>query len=195
MKRVVLAALVLFLFAELPVFAQPEGENKTGEHSNMAVWGWLNFALLAGGLGYVIRKNAGPYFATRSREIRKGMIEAEEARTEAEAKVAEVDQRLASLEAEIEALRRDARQEAEAEAERIQREAAGEMAKIQMRLAEEIAAAGKGARLELRRHAAEVALGLAEQKILARMSPEIQDRLVKSFVTHLDRPAFPVQSI
>jgi len=141
-----------------------------------------------GGLGYIVKKNAGPYFVKRSLEIRKGMIEADEARAAADAKVAEVERRLASLEAEIEALRRDARQEGAAEAHRVRHEGAAEMAKIQHHLTGEIASAGKAARLELRRYSAELALGLAEQKIAARMSPETEDRLVTSFVAHLGHP-------
>jgi F0F1-type ATP synthase membrane subunit b/b' len=194
MKRLARGALALLLFAGLPALAQSESAGKGEEPGNMAVWAWLNFVLLAGGLGYVIRKNAGPYFARRSREIRKGMIEADEARAEAEAKAAEVDRRLASLAPEIEVLRRDARQEAEAEAEHVRREAALEIAKIQAHMEEEIAAAGKAARLELRRYSARLALGLAEQKIAARMSPEVQDRLLRSFARNLDRPDYRAQS-
>ena len=77
--------------------------------------------------------------------------------------------------ADIEALRRDAHQEAEAEAQRVRREAAAEMAKIQARTIEEIAAAGKAARLDLRRYSAGLALSLAETKIAARLSPQVQD--------------------
>jgi F-type H+-transporting ATPase subunit b len=140
---------------------------------------------LAGGLGYLIKKNAGPYFAQRSVEIRKGMAEAEVARAASDAKVAEIDQRLARLQTEIEAMRRGAQQEAEAEAERSRREAAAEMAKIEAHLSDEVAAATKSATLELRRYSADLALGLAEQKIAARMSPETQDRLVGTFVATL----------
>jgi len=197
MKRFAIAAAVLLLFTGLPVRAQKresEAEKvreSTGltEHDNDVYWGWANFVLLAGGLGYVIKKNAGPYFAKRSLEIRKGMVEAEAARAASDAKVAEVDQRLANLQTEIEAMRRNAQQEAESEAERARREAAGEMAKIQEHLAEEIAAAGKSARLELQRYSAELALGLARQKIAARLSPDIQERLVRNFVAAMPQAA------
>jgi len=110
--------------------------------------------------------------------------------------VAAVDRRLASLQAEIEALRRSAQEEAEADAQRVRREAAAEMAKIQSHLAEEIAAAGKSATLELRRYSAELALGLAEQKIAARLSPEMQDRLVGGFLADMAHaPALPAGGI
>jgi F-type H+-transporting ATPase subunit b len=192
MKRLAcgsIAALALMLFVKLPARAQETEAEKVKEsagvteHGPNVFWGWANFLLLAGGLGYVIKKNAGPYFAKRSLEIRKGMADAEAARAASDAKVAEVDRRLASLQTEIEALRRNAQQEAEADAERVRHEAAAEMAKIQVHLTEEIAAASKSATLDLRRYSAELALGLAEQKIAARLSPEAQDRLVGTFVT------------
>jgi F-type H+-transporting ATPase subunit b len=191
MKRLVLLAFASLVLVNLPVSAQQhetvaqKAKESTGvtEHgSSELFWGWANFLLLAGGLGYVVKKNAGPYFAQRSLEIRKGMVEAEAARAESDAKVAEVDRRLANLQAEIEALRGNARQEAEADAERVRREAAAEMDKVQQHLTEEIASAGKSARLDLRRYSAELALGLAEQKIAARLTPETQDRLVRTFV-------------
>ncbi len=122
----------------------------------------MNFLVLAGGLGYLIKKHGGPYFAQRSEQIRKGMDDAERARAEADAKVAEVDRRLANLKSEIEALKRNAQQEADAEAQRVRREADAEMAKIQTHLADEIASASKAARLDLRRYSAGLALSLAE---------------------------------
>jgi F-type H+-transporting ATPase subunit b len=193
MKRFALIALLLLAFLKLPTPAQEreteaekvrESQGVT-EHGPNVFWGWANFLLLAGGLGYVIKKNAGPYFAQRSLEIRKGMADAEAERAASDAKVAEVDRRLANLQTEIEALRRGAQQEAEADAEHVRREAAAEMAKIQSHLAEEIAAASKSATLELRRHSAELALALAEQKIAARMTPQTQDRLVRTFVASM----------
>src|SRR5450755_3837810 len=191
MKRLAGIAFAAVLLVNCPVRAQEhesaaqKAKESTGvtEHgSSELFWGWANFILLAGGLGYVIKKNAGPYFAQRSLEIRKGMVEADAARAESDAKVAEVDRRLANLKAEIEALRNNAKQEAETDAERARREAAAEMAKVQQHLTEEIASAAKSARLDLRRYSAELALGLAEQKIAARLTPETQDRLVRTFV-------------
>ncbi|MFN7998003.1 MAG: ATP synthase F0 subunit B [Bryobacteraceae bacterium] len=190
MKRLLIAALLL-----VPIYAQEEATSErvsesTGvtEHSPWIGWGWINFLLLAGGLGYIVKKNAGPYFAQRTLTIRKGMIEADEARAEADAKVAEVDRRLAGLESEIAELRQEARAEADAEAQRIARESDSELAKIRQHVEDEIAAAGKGARLELRRYSAQLALELAEQKIAARLTPETQDRLVHTFTARLTRP-------
>jgi F-type H+-transporting ATPase subunit b len=192
------AAVVLLLFAQCPSGAQQrESEaqrvsDSTGEtehDSQEILWASVNFVLLVVGLGYLIKKHAGPYFAQRSVEIRKGLADAEAERTASDAKVAEVDRRLANLGNEIDALRRNAQQEAEAEAQRARREAEAEMAKVKAHIGEEIASASKSATLELRRYSAELALALAEQKIAARLSPEIQDRLVGNFAATMAHAA------
>ena len=122
------------------------------------------------------------------------MVDADRARAEADAKVAEVDRRLANLAAEVEKLRREAHEEARSEAHRIHLETAAEMAKIQTRTVEEIAAAGKAARLDLRRYSAGLALSLAETKIAGRLSPQVQDGLVNGFVAHLAHLPLHVES-
>lgn len=201
MKRLALFLLVFIFAAQIRARGQ-ESESEaervsrsTGltEHGPNILWGWLNFLLLAGGLAYITKKNAGPYFAKRNLEIRKGLIEAEAARAESEAREADVNRRLANLQVEIEELRRSAKAEAEADAEHVRRATAAEIAKIQQQIAEEITAAGKSARLELRRYAAELALSLAEQKIAARLSPETQNRLVKNFVVTMAHTAPGIQ--
>lgn len=121
--------------------------------------------------------------------IRKGIAEAEEIRADAEARAADVDRRLAGLGAEIEALRAHARQEQAAEAERIRQQTAADLTRIQEHAAREIEAAGKTARIELKRYAAQLAVDLAEQKIRRQMTPGIQSALVENFVRDLDHPA------
>ena len=145
--------------------------------------------MLAAGLGYLIGKNAGPFFATRSQQIRKDMLESQEARRQAEARAAEVDRRLASLETEIAALRAESQKEGEAETERLSRQTAAEMAKIQAHAEQEIVSAGKAARMELKRYSSQLAVELAEQRIRARMNPETQEALVRGFVRDLEPPA------
>ena len=93
MKRM-LGVLTLGLALAVPaIFAQAAGEG-----GGLEVWKWVNFALLVAGLGYLIGKNAGPFFAARSRKIREDMAQAEEMWKAAEARAKEVDRKLASLE-------------------------------------------------------------------------------------------------
>lgn len=194
MRRLALCALLLGMFlAAFPrVGAAQDSENskKAGEESG-AEDIWLrvaNFVIMAGALGYLIVKSAGPFFAARSQKIREEMIQGEEAREEAERRSAEVDRRLANLEADIAGLRASSQQEKEHEVERMRQRTAAEMDKIRAHAEQEIAAAGKTARAELKRYSAELALGLAERKLRARMNAETQDELVGGFVHELDGP-------
>jgi F-type H+-transporting ATPase subunit b len=158
------------------------------DHGKLEMWKWANFLVLAAGLGYLIGKNAGPFFAGRSQQIRKDMLEAQESRRQAEARAAEVDRRLSTLETEIASLRAESHQEIQSETERLSRHTAAEIAKIQSHAEQEIASAGKAARMELKRYSAQLAVQLAEQRIRARMNPETQEALVRGFVRDLEPP-------
>ena len=146
---------------------------------------WVNFLMLAGVLGYLIGKHAGPFFAARSAGIRKDLDESLRQRQEADATVADVARRLGNLEQEIAALRAQGESEAKAETARMAQQTASEIAKIQAHAEREIASAAKSARMSLKRHAAELALGLAEQKVRSRMTPATEDALVQGFVRNL----------
>ena len=164
-------------------FAAEEGGSE-GE-AGLAMWKWANFLVLAAGLGYLIGKNAGPFFDARSMKIRKDMVESAEVRKEAEARAAEMDRRLANLQNEIAALRSESQRETQAEKERQAQQTVSEIAKIQAHAEQEIAAAAKAARSELKRYPAELAVGLAAQKVRARMTPQTEDALVQNFVQDL----------
>ena len=162
------------------------GEHAAAEHEGPSeLWKWANFAILAGVLGYLIGKNAGPFFEGRSQQIKKDMLEAAAARKDADVRAADVERRLSNLEAEIAGLRAEAQKEAAAETERLTRQTASEIAKIQANAEQEIAAAGKAARMDLKRYSAHLAAGLAEQKIRTRMTPDTQNELVQNFVHNL----------
>ena len=161
-----------------------EGEESFAEKYEIELK-WANFLILAGLLGYLIGKNAGPFFAARSAGIRKDMDESLRQRQAAEATVADVVRRLANLEQDIAALRAQGETEAQAERARIAQQTAAEIAKIQAHAEQEISSAGKAARMSLRKHAAELAMGLAEQKVRSRMTPASEDALIQGFVRNL----------
>ena len=174
-----LALLVPAAFAETK-----EG----GEDSGLEWWKVANFLILAGGLGYLVYKNAGPFFENRSRKILQDIAHADDARQEAETRVREVERRLANLESEIAALRAESALEAESETERMRQQTVAEMAKIRAHAEQEIASAGKAARLDLKRYSAQLAIRHAEQTVRSRMTPDTQDGLVRGFVRELERP-------
>jgi F-type H+-transporting ATPase subunit b len=183
---------VRYAFAQQPKESLAEKADEAGnkahaeeESGSMDIWKWANFLILAGGLGYLIGKNAGPFFAARSASIREDMEKSLAQRKDAEMRAADVERRLANMEADIAALRAEGERDARAEAGRMERHTAEEIAKIQAHSEQEIASAGKAARMELKQYAAQLAVDLAEQKVRARMTPDTQDSLVQGFVRNL----------
>jgi F-type H+-transporting ATPase subunit b len=156
-------------------------EEKEAKEKALVPWKWANFLILAGALGYAIGKFAPPFFAARGAQIREDIEEADALRIKAEARTAEVERRLANLEAEIAAIREESKTEAEAGAARLSQETTARLAKLQASSEQEIASAGKAARTELKRYSAQLSIGLAEQKLRARMTPQAQDSLVDGF--------------
>jgi len=182
MKKAPVRLFLLAAFA-LPLLAQ-EGGSAPAE-SNTIIWQWSNFAILAGLLAWVIAKQGGPALTARTKTIQEGLEAGERAKADAEARAAGVQQKLANLENEIAALRAEAREERDREAERIRREGQAEIARVHSQAELEIEAAGKLARLEVQRFAAKLAIDLAEQKVRERMNPEIQADLIRGFVKGL----------
>jgi F0F1-type ATP synthase membrane subunit b/b' len=192
MKRLILLLAFALTVPATLVFAQ-EGEKKEAhgaqapaeEEGGLEIWKWANFLVLAGGLGYLIGKNAGPFFATRSATIRKDLEESLRQSKDAEARVAETNRRLATLESEIAAVRAESDRDLQLGTERLARQTAEEFARIQAHAEQEIAIAGKDAHMQLKRYSAELAIGLAEQKVRARMNTATDEALVEGFVRDL----------
>jgi F-type H+-transporting ATPase subunit b len=120
--------------------------------------------------------------AARTHKIQEGLAAGEKAKAEADARAAAVDSQLRNLGGEIEKLRAAAASDREREAARIARDTASELTRIDQHASQEIESAGKASRLDVRRYAAKLAIELAEQKLRARMSPDVQADLVRNFI-------------
>ncbi len=125
------------------------------------------------------------WWRQRGDEIRRGLAGAQTAHDEAERKWADARRRLDGLEAELEALRREAEAEAAAEHARLKEESRAEAERIAAQSRREIEAAGKLARQQLHDYAAALALEAAEQSLRSRLSPELDAALVRAGIASL----------
>lgn len=195
-RRLGIAVLTLCLCGA--AFAADEKEHeKTASNlspTTEIVLLWVNFALLAAGLAYLIKKYGTPALEQRRQHISRDIVDAAKIRQEAEARSADVDRRLANLEADLTALRAESRRELDSLERQIGGKAAAEAARIQAAVEQEIGAAGKAARLELKRYSAELAVKSAAQRIGARMTPAAQQALVHDFVSGLEHPGAQAQA-
>jgi len=192
LKRTFPSCTLLAILFAASLCAQHGGQESghgPGGSPHELLWKWANFALLAGGLGYLVYRKAGGFFRSRTEAIRQGIEEADRLRRDAEARAAEMEARLANLESEIEALRSGARSELAAESERLQRETEETLRKLREQAGQEIASAVKAAQRQVRARAAELAVRLAAAKIRAGLTPQDDQALVASLLNDLEQGA------
>jgi len=156
-----------------------------GGHDNVMLFRVVNFLLLAAGLGYLIKKNAGPFFAARSESITREIADARRQAAESEARARAVEERLSRLDQEIQTLRTTARREMAAEHARLEHQSEQAVRKVFAQAEQEMAALAKAARQELKAYAAELAVELAGKRLAGRITPETQRALTGSFVRNL----------
>ena len=187
MKRGAAALLfALLVFAPLlSVRAAEEGEHAAGGVPTELIFKWLNFITVFGGLGYLLRKPMREFFTGQREVIQSSIEEARRAREESRARLRGVEERLARLEQEVEALRREAAENAAAEKQRIQETAQREAERILSTARAEMESVTRAARLELRAYAARLAVSLAEQEIRQRLTPQAHAALFQAFAGHL----------
>ncbi len=165
------------------------GEGSKTEPQEESPWGeifhWFNFLLIVGGIWWMTRKLLVPFLEERGRLIRMDMERSAKVLSEADQRLAAVEAQLRQMDAEMAELRRAALQEAASERARIEEAAQAESRKVLSTAEMEIEAAVKAARQDLKRYAAQLAVGVAEHKIRASLTPQTEHRILRSFVQEL----------
>ena len=172
--------ILLFAQADTAVAAHP-----WYNYPGFEAWKFINLFLFVGALILLLRRPIGQSMRARRESIRKELMRAQEERNAATAKLEEVNARLAKLDEETTALRTQAEAEATAERERIARTTEEETRKVREQAQREIESAGKAARLELRRYAAEQSTGLAEELLRRDLRRDDDERLVRDYIEEL----------
>jgi F-type H+-transporting ATPase subunit b len=154
-------------------------------YPGVEAWKFVNVALFVGVLFYILRRPIGGAMRARREAIRRDLMRAQEERNAALAKLEEVEARLAKLDEEVATVREQAQRDAETERARIALSTEEDARKLREQSVREIESAGKAARAELRRYAAEQSVRLAEEMIRRDIRPEDDERLVKQSIEEL----------
>jgi len=160
---------------------------KTGLTVDQAYWLCLglNFAVIFFFMVRLLGKMLPRYFRGRTSTIQKGIEEARKMSEDARGRLADVEGRLSRLDAEIAAMQREADENAKAEEQRLLAAGEEERRRIVASAEQEIEMAANTARRELKAHAAELAVQLAEKKI--RVSQDTDEALVRAFTTQMGK--------
>jgi F-type H+-transporting ATPase subunit b len=142
----------------------------------------MNFAVLAGGLFYLLRKPASKALGDRINGIKEQLSELEAKKKGAEEKLAEYNKKLSQLDQEAEKLVEEyIRQGNEAKA-RILKEAESAAEKLEAQARRNIEHEFKTAKLKLQEEILERALAKAEEIVKSKITTKDQDRLIDEYI-------------
>jgi F-type H+-transporting ATPase subunit b len=169
--------------------AVPQGEAEAPEAHGSELVGMIarlvNFAILAGVLVYFLKSPLAGYLSGRSDAIRSDLVNAAETKRAAAAQMEEIDRRMKALPGELDALRAQGAQEIAAEEERIRAAAALERDRLLEQTRREIEWQVKVAERDLVSRAADLAVGVATERIKHHITDDDRQRLVDRYVQQL----------
>jgi F-type H+-transporting ATPase subunit b len=145
----------------------------------------LNFLLLVGALVYFLKSPIAAHIATRISQVRHDLVTAADLKKTASAQLAEIQQKMAALPSELDALRRQGAEDVVAERQRISQAAETERVRLLDQTRREIDMRLRVAKRELTEHAAHLAVQVAEQRIKRTITPDDQIRLVDRYASQL----------
>jgi F0F1-type ATP synthase membrane subunit b/b' len=180
-------AIVMLFFMALPVLAAEGAEPDPAESSTGLIFRWLNFALVFGGIGYLLAKHGGAFFNANAKAIAASIHEAAAAKAEADRALSEVNAKIARLDQEIAEMREAARRNWNAESERLRVSGLAEIEKINQAARAEFVASERVAQQQLREMAASMAIEQAGKLIDSRMNNDVRAKLFHSFLGGLGR--------
>jgi F-type H+-transporting ATPase subunit b len=164
-----------------------EGSESWWNYPGLELWKFLNlFVFIMVGV-YFLGPRMREALKSRGEVIKRELTKAREERDLALAKLAEVEARFANLDQEVARIKDKAEAEAEAERQRIRTATTEEIAKLREQAKREIEIAGKAARHELRRFAAQESVRLAEAILEKEIRAEDDVRLTSLSVQELGR--------
>jgi F-type H+-transporting ATPase subunit b len=169
-----------------PPAAEHAAEGEGGHESPWALPARLfNFALLAGGLFYLLRSPLVGYLTQRGTQVRSELTSAASLRKDASAQLAAVEARVQALPGEIEALKRRGAEEIAAEEARIAGVADAERRRLLDQAKREIDMQLRVAERDLKTRASELAVEVATARVKRTITATDHERLVAQYVSQV----------
>ena len=175
----------MFLLSEAP------GDFPWWNYPGLELWKFTNLLLFILAAVYLHHRFGKPIkkgLQMRRESIQRELKQAQEERDAALAKLAEVEQRFATLDEELTKVRERNAAELEAETQRMKATTENELERMREQSRREIENTGKAARHDLRVFAAEESIRLAEEMLKAEIGPAEHARLSNRSVSELRRP-------
>lgn len=176
------------LFVVLPLLLMAsEAEEHAAAFLGIPLWIWqlANLVLFLGVLLYFVARPIAAMFRKRQLEVEERLREAKAMRAEATRLEADVHERMARLDVEIEEIRARAVSEGEAERAALGERANQEVERARREAEAEIGRRLAAAKLELKRTAADLTAATARDLLSAEITDDDRRRLLEESVTRL----------
>ena len=170
-----------------PAEAEHGAEEAQGESLFRTIARIVNAALLFGALVYFLRAPLNGYLESRQQGVRQDLVTATDLRKTAAEQLEELDQKMRKLPGDIEQLRRQGAEEIAQEEARITQAAETERQRLLEQTRREIDLQLRIAHRELIEHAAELAVGVATERIKKNITDQDQARLVDRYTEQLKK--------
>jgi F-type H+-transporting ATPase subunit b len=171
------------------MIAAEGAEPNPADSSAGLIFRWLNFALVFGGITYLIKKHGKAFFGANAKAIASSITEAQAAKASADRELSEVNAKISGLDREVAELREAARRDAAVEAERLRASGLAEIEKIKQAARAELAASERVAQQQLREVSASMAVERAGALVASRMNLDVRAKLFRSLLGELQRSA------
>lgn len=156
-------------------------------YPGLEAWKFFNLALFTAGAIWILRKKINEALLARREAIQQELLDAQAERDRAQARIAEVDSLLGHLDDDVKTIHEQARQEAQAERQRLAAATQREIEKLNQQAQREMETAQKIARKELRKYLAKRSVEFARQSIRSQMRPEDDTFLIQERIGELRR--------
>ena len=156
-------------------------------YPGLELWKFINLAIFTGVAIYILRKPISAALATRRDAIKQELVQAQEQKAQAVAKMTEAESLLSRLDVDVRTINEHARKEADSERQRVVTSTGHEMEKLKQQAKREMETADKVARKELRQFLAQRSIEVARETVRGRMKPEDDRALIEESIGELRR--------
>ena len=156
-------------------------------YPGLEAWKFFNLALFTVAAIWILRKKINTALLARREAIQQELLDAQAEREQAQARIAEADSLLGRLDDDVKTIHEQARQEAQAERQRLASATEREIEKLNQQAQREMETAQKLARKELRKYLAKRSVEHARASIRSQMRPEDDTLLIQESIGELRR--------
>jgi len=156
-------------------------------YPGLELWKFVNLAIFLSFAIYILRRPISEALGARREAIKKELLQAQEQKARAVAKMAEADSLLSRVDSDVRAVTEQSHKEAESERQRVAASAAREIEKLKQQAEREMDTAAKVARKSLRQFLAQKSIEFARRKVRGEISPEADRRLIEDSIGELRR--------